>query len=398
MEAVRKGTAQMATVRKRKWTTAAGEAREAWIATYNDQAGKRHIETFKTKKAATDWLDQTKIDVRDKIHTPKRGSISVAEAGEAWIAEAKVADLEASTVRQYRQHLDHHIKPFLGPVKLSDLSPASIKSFRNALLTDGRSRVMAKKVVSSLGSILVDAIASGRVARNVVHESALQGHKRRQRGVEKRQQREIEAGRDFPTKAEMLDILVAAEKTAGKWHALILTAAFTGLRASELRGLTWRDIDTDQKLLTVRQRADRWNEIGSPKSKSARRSVPLATAVASALGDWRKVCPEGDHDLVFPNRVGKIETLPSIHRRGLGPIQVKAGISTDKLRPKYGMHAFRHFAASLFSEYLPPKRVQALMGHSTISMTLDVYTHLFPNADGDQAVLLKIEQGLGLAA
>src|ERR1700730_16378470 len=219
----------MATVRKRKWTTAAGEAREAWIATYNDQAGKRHIETLQTKKAATDWLDETKIEVKKGIHTPKRGSISAAEAGEAWIAEAQTAGLERSTVWQYRQHLDHHIKPFLGAIRLSDLTPASIKSFRKVLLDNRRKPVMAKKVISSLGSILVDAMASGTVARNVVHEAALQGHKRRQRGVESRQQDKIEAGKDFPEKAELRAILDAAKRhdatlpqPSRKWHTLIL--------------------------------------------------------------------------------------------------------------------------------------------------------------------------------
>jgi integrase len=379
----------MARVRKRTWTNSKGK-QTAWIADYFDH-GKRHIKTFTTKREASAWLDETKAEVKRGVHIPASASITVAAAGDAWMSEAEASGLEASTVRQYRQHLELHIKPFLGTVKLSELTTASIKSFRSTLLTGGRSHAMVKKVVSSLGSILVDA----NVARNVVHDEALQGHKRRRSGVEKRAKRKLEPGRDFPTKPEMLRILVEAAATKpGKWHAMLLTAAFTGLRASELRGLPWRDINTETKILTVRQRADRWNAIGPPKSESAQREVPLAEGLARALDDWRKVCPKGEDDLVFPNRVGKVETLPTIHRRGLGPIQVAAGLSTDKVRPKYGMHAFRHFAASLFCEYLPPKKVQALMGHSTITMTLDTYTHLFPNPDGDQAVMSQIEQGL----
>jgi integrase len=391
----------MATVRKRTWKTAAGEAREAWIVTYADKTG-RHQETFPTKKAASDWMAQTIVDIRDGVHTAKRNSVTVEDAGEAWIAEAKAAGLEASTVRQYRQHLDLHIKPLLGATKkLSELETETIAKFCTVLLANGRTRAMAKKVISSLGSIIVDA----KMPRNVVHAEALQGHKRRQRGIESRREEQIEAGKDFPLKPELHAILDAAKAydatvppVARKWHALILTAAFTGLRASELRGLRWKDVDTKRKILTVRQRADRWNVIGPLKSKSAYRTVPLAGGVARALDDWRPICPKGELDLVFPNRVGKVETLPTLHHRGLGPIQVKAGISTSRVTPKYGMHSFRHFAASLFCEYLPPKRVQALIGHSTIAMTLDVYTHLFPNPDGDAAVMSRIEEQVFLPA
>jgi integrase len=63
-----------------------------------------------------------------------------------------------------------------------------------------------------------------------------------------------------------------------------VTAIFTGLRASELRGLTWDDVDLDRRVLTVRQRADRWNTIGSPKSDAGKREVPALTAYATKKG------------------------------------------------------------------------------------------------------------------
>ena len=75
--------------------------------------------------------------------------------------------------------------------------------------------------------------------------------------------------------------------------------------------------------------------------------------------------------------------------------QVAAGITTDKLRPKYGLHSFRHAAASLFIEQgFSPKRVQVLMGHSTIQMTFDTYGHLFPSEKDDQVAMRQIEARL----
>jgi integrase len=391
----------MAKVRKRTWTNKAGE-QSAWIAQYSspgpDGKPKRHIETFKTKKEAAAWLARTVVEVQQGLHTPASSSITIAEAGEQWIAQAEMDGLEASTIRQYRQHLDHHIKPFLGSIKLADLTPGGAQHFRNTLIKEGRSRVMAQKVFSSLGSILAEAMTTGRVARNVVREQARQN--RRRNRVEKRHERRIEIGVDVPGKEEIRAIL---EHAGGRWRPLIVTAVFTGLRASELRGLRWDDVDLDRGVLTVRQRADRWNAIGSPKSDSGKREVPLAPMVVNVLRKWRLTCPrigtdhgtEGRLWLVFPNSKGNVQTLPSIHRRGLGPLQVAAGITMDKLHPKYGLHSFRHAAASLFIEQgFTPKRVQALMGHSTIQMTFDTYGHLFPSEKDDHVAMQQLQARL----
>jgi len=163
-----------------------------------------------------------------------------------------------------------------------------------------------------------------------------------------------------------------------------VTAVFSGLRASELRGLAWDDVEFDCGILTVRQRADRCNTIGSPKSNAGKREVPLAPIVANALREWKLGCPRfaGDGEprlwLVFPNSKGNVDTLPNIHRRGLGPVQLAVGIAKDQLHPKYGLHSLRHAAVNLFIEQgFSPKRVQALMGHSTIQMTFDTYGTFF---------------------
>jgi integrase len=112
--------------------------------------------------------------------------------------------------------------------------------------------------------------------------------------------------------------------------------------------------------------------------------------------EWKLGCPKSELGLVFPNRHGGIETLLNITHSGLGVAQKAAGISAERLRPKYGMHAFRHAAASLFiaAAKLSPKKVQALMGHSSIGVTFDTYGHLFPPKDEGQAAAERIESGL----
>jgi integrase len=380
----------MASVRKRAWVTSKGVEKTAWVVDYTHR-GKQHIKTFPTKREAVAWRADMQHEVKQGTHTPASKSITVAEAGALWLSQAENDGLEASTVMQYRQHLNYHITPFLGDVKLAELTPASVVGFRAQLRKEGRSPVMAKKVTTSLGAILASAIAGGRVARNVVREQARE-HGTRQRRLEKRHDKRLEVGVDIPTKNEIRAILAAAQ---GRLRPLIVTAIFTGLRASELRGLAWDDVDLEREVLTVRQRADRWNKIGSPKSAAGKREVPLAPMVVNTLREWKLAGPKGELGLVFPSRQGNVESLPNLHRRGLGALQVAAGITSDREHPKYGLHAFRHASASLFIEQgFSPKRVQALMGHSTIQMTFDTYGHLFPSKDDDAAAMQQLQARL----
>lgn len=187
----------------------------------------------------------------------------------------------------------------------------------------------------------------------------------------------------------------------GRWRPLIVTAIFTGLRASELRGLTWVDVDFKRCVLHVRQRADRYNEIGPPKSKAGNRDVPLSPHTLNTLREWKLKCPKSDKDLVFPNGKGNVESLGNIINRGLIPTQVAADVVTKGGKAKYtGMHTLRHFYASWCINRkedggigLPPKIVQERLGHSSITMTMDVYGHLFPRGD-DTKELAEAESAL----
>ena len=161
----------MASVRKRTWTTG-GKVKTAWVADYFDQAGKRRLKTFKTKKAADAWLVTRAHEVA-RAFIPRRASASRSRRPAiSGYRKARLMASKRSTLMQYRQHVEYHIKPLIGAVKLAELSPAMVQAFRNDLIREGRSRVMAKKAVASLGAILANAMAAGKVARNIVREQA----------------------------------------------------------------------------------------------------------------------------------------------------------------------------------------------------------------------------------
>jgi integrase len=364
----------MANVRKRTWTNSKGE-QTAWVADYFDQAGKRHIKTFDRQREARDWLVTAQGEVTRGIHTPENTSITVAEAAELWIEKGKLEKLERSTLRQYRNHVDLHIKPSrIGNEKLARLSAPTIEAFRDDLLRKG-SRQMARKVVASLKSILGEAQRRGLVAHNAAQPVRVD--------VKKREQGKLAIGRDIPSKEEIQTILAKAD---GRWRPLFVTAIFTGMRASELRGLTWDDVDFERRVISVRQRANLWGEIGSTKSAAGEREIPMAPMVVNALREWRLACPKGAGGIVFPNGSGNIENHANIANRGFYALQRAAGIVDTEGKPKYGLHALRHFFASWAIEQgFTAKRVQALLGHSSIQMTFDVYGHLFPSLEDDHA-------------
>ena len=127
MEAALFNTSTAMSIRKRSWQTAKGEAREAWVLDYMDQAGKRHIKTFERKKEAVEYETTSRMEVRDGTHTAASQSVKVRDAGEKWIATAEKNGLERSTVEQYRQHLRLHINPYLGAHRLAELSAPLIR-------------------------------------------------------------------------------------------------------------------------------------------------------------------------------------------------------------------------------------------------------------------------------
>jgi integrase len=402
-------------VRKRIWKTSGGVEKEAWVVDYVDQRGKRRLKTFMKKKAADAYAATANVEIRAGVHTADSASIAVAEAGKRWIETGEQAGLERATLDAYRQHLKLHIGPYLGNVKLSQLSAPMVKDFEDKLargdMPEGgepqpRSRAMVRKVRVSLSSLLSDAQERGLVSRNVVRELRRTRKRGKEREAERRQKGKLKIGVDIPTREEIKAIVEAA---TGRWRPILLTAIFTGLRASELRGLRWQDVDFDKKELHVRQRADRYAAIGRPKSESAERTVPLTPMVLNTLREWKLVCPKSDGGLVFPSSGGRVEHHKNIVERGVIPTMIAAGVAVNEKgiggaeveRAKYtGLHAFRHFYASWCINRradggleLPAKVVQERLGHSSIMMTMDVYGHLFPRSD-DSEELAAAERSL----
>lgn len=379
-------------VRKREWTTPKGEAKSAWVVDYFDTNGKRRLKTFRLKKEADQFAATATVEVREGTHVADSASVTVEKAGKLWIISGQNAGLERSTINQRTSHYEHHIKPLIGEVLLSRLTVPAVRDFEDRMRKEGRSPAMVKKVLTSLGSILSDANERGLATRNPVRD--IKGSRKgRDRRLEKRQKGRIEVGVDIPTREE---IKALVEALTDHWRPLLITAVFTGMRSSELRGLRWQDVNLKAGEISVRQRADQFKKIGPTKSEAGNRTIPVPPLVTNALKELRLKQQSGT-ELVFANPDGEPRSHTNIVNKGLIPAMIGAGVTKPgkdrKGKPvavaKYtGLHALRHFYASWLINRkedgglgLPAKMVQERLGHASIVMTMDVYGHLFPRAD-----------------
>jgi integrase len=372
----------MSSVRKRSLPSGA----KVWLVDYRDQSGTRRAKQFATKAEATSYETTVRGEIRAGTHIADAASLTLSEAGDLWLTRAEVEQLEESTIRQYSQHLKHHIKPLIGATKLSRLTRPAVEDFRDTLL-ESRSRPLTRAVLTSLKGILNEAQRRGLVGHN-----AAAGAEVRAAGRNKTQA-------EIPTKAQIKAII---ENVQDAWRPIILTAIFTGLRASELRGLTWEHVDFEQNVILVRQRADFQNRMGPPKTKAGRRDVPMAPILSSTLKAWKLASKPNTLGLVFPTRRGTIHTCSNIHKRCWGPLQHKLGlVKIVEVKGKtiettlFTFHSLRHAAASLFIEQgWSPKKVQSVMGHSSIAVTFDVYGHLWKDTESDRQAMAQIEARL----
>jgi integrase len=383
----------MAKVIRRTWRTAKGEQKEAWIVRYyQKETGKQHIKTFARKTDATAYMHQTGVDIGQGTHVAPSQSITVEQAAQLWLKAGETEGLEPTTLGFYRTHVDNHIVPIIGSKKLSEMNLGALRWFKDELRRQGRSQNLTRKVLSSLSGIFADSQERGLVPRNYVRDL--------KRKRSNREDRKVEEGKDYPTPADVKAIISAATPD---WRTLFLVTATTGMRASEIRGLRWCDVDLKVGEVRVSQRADETGAIGLPKTKkSSKRKIPLTPLATQASREWKLAKGGKDDGLVFPSTTTKPIRLAVI-RKWLEAACVAARVIKPDGKAKYpGMHCLRHFYASWCINSvkagglgLTPKEVQERLGHASITLTYDRYGHLFPTGHDAEALAAAEKALLG---
>src|SRR3990167_2385102 len=373
-------------IRKREWTARDGEHRSAWQVDYVDQMGKRRSKQFARKKDAESFLLRAQTEVRLGTHTVSRESVTVDQAARNWLADRGRANLEPTTLAAYEQHVMLHIIPLCGGVRLSELTAPRVEGFLD--IWNGKlSPAMAKRVLRSFRAILSTAMRQGHVGHNVA--IAVRSARRRRK-----------PSITIPSKSALRAILEAASDNGHPATSALMTLLiFSGLRISEARGLSWSHVDLQKRTVSVVRRANNAGVLGPPKSDAGTRTIPLPPKCIAAMREWKLQCAPTELNLVFPSPRGSVMTYGYMVQRMLIPalsgaseVDVRVEDGKQIVTPRHSFHAFRHAAASLWIEQkLSAKRVQTLMGHSSISMTFDVYGHLFEQQQSDQEVAASME-------
>jgi integrase len=379
----------MATITRRTWTTPSGATRTAWLLTYVDSKGTRRRRNFERKRDAETERIRVEGEIAEGVHVADRASITVVDAAKAFLKdfEALVEDgkRERTTLEMYDQHVRLHLAPFaVAGIKLSRLTGPDCAEYGTELEAS-RSDAMARRVFTTLRTILKFAIRNGWTKVNVARDVTI-----RVAGARIAASGDDPGGVYFPTLTEVRALLSAAEARAKVDHhrslALLHVMLYAGLRASEVRGLRRRDVDLKRRSVRVAQRADRRCKIGPLKSAAAAREVPISGATCRVLRRWMIAAPTSSKDLIFPNGAGNAESNTNLRRRWWLDLMLEAELAekitdgaTTRVVPKFGFHALRHAAVSLWiAQEATRKQVQVWVGHEDIRFTLNRYGHLWP--------------------
>lgn len=278
--------------------------------------------------------------------------MTVAEYVREWLKSTK-GSVKPSTYDWYEMIMRIHIVPHLGHLLLSQLTPMHIQTAYRELKESGASA----STINGCHRVLRAALNQA-VRWELLHRNPTVGVDKPRKG-----RREMEV-----LTSEQVNKLLDAARSRSN-YPLYLAAVTTGLREGELLGLRWQDLDLDRKTITITGTLSRDGEwIGSPKTKSSARTIPIPTELADELREMPR-----SSELVFTTSTGQPINHANLHR------QFKSLLKKAKL-PNIRFHDLRHTHATLLLQAgVHPKIVQERLGHSSISMTMDIYSHVFPH-------------------
>jgi integrase len=349
-----------------------------WQVRYRDLSGVMHTgpHTFTSKADATRYLATVEADLhRGTWADPKLGRITLADWARRW--QATTTNLRPTTRDLYAYLLRRFLLPTFGKAALSSIDVMAVRSWLVSLQAQGVSASTRAKAYRLLSRILGAAVEAGYLLRN---PCAVKGAGQ-ERAPEMR----------FATVAQ---VAALADAIGPRYRALVLVAAYGGLRWGELVGLRVRRVDLLHGRVTVAEQVAEVNGRllpGPPKTEAGRRAVTLpalaAVALAEHLAQFAEPGPDG---LVFPAPEGGYLRRSNFRRRCWLPATTAAGV--EGLR----FHDLRHSAATLaLAAGANTRKLMERMGHTSPAVALR-YQHVM--AGRDQAIAAALDELVQAAA
>jgi len=358
-----------------------GKYRATYVLNKNKKTGKYIRRSF-----LADSYEEADKKLKVIIERIKDGQYSVESEMKYkhwlnyWLDDCKVNTIEQTTLDNYKGNLNNHVIPWLGDIKLNDLSVKDIQKFYNHLYEEGRedgtgglNPRTVQRIHTIISSSLKHAVRCEILTKNVASYAI------------KRKMRRFEIE---PYSLDELKKFLSVTKDE-EFYPLFATSALTGLRRGEVLALRWQDVDFDNLMIKVRKSLGqrkisedskkRIIELKDTKTESSRRTIPIGDFLINVLSNHKKEQMEisfkygresyNPNDLVFCEKNGDFIN-PSKYTNEFSKV-----IKKYNLR-KIRLHDIRHaFATILLHEGVSHKYIKDLLGHSTIVTTLDIYTH-----------------------
>jgi integrase len=339
-----------------------------------DSTGKRNRKWVygKTKKEVTEKL--TRLQNQKLDGTVVAGRMTVGDLLDKWLADSAKLNTDPNTYTRYESVSRLHLKPAIGATRLSQLKPMHVSNMLSTMERNGVGQRTRGHVYAILRRALNIGMKWDLLARNVCQNID--------------PPKQTRATITTLTDAQVTELL---SQTGGtRWSALFMLAITTGLRQGELFALRWEDIDLQRGVLSVRHSLEEINgklRLKEPKSKSGKRQVTLSSPAIKALKD-HKAMIEAESlpacDTVFQATEGGFLRKSNFERRVWKKYRDAAGISDSVT-----FHSLRHTHATiLLGADTNPKIVQERLGHSSIQLTMDTYSHIVQTMQQDVAAKL----------
>lgn len=347
---------------------------------WSNREARKVRRSFPTLAEAKAWRVDAMTALRSgTLRTPDPQT--VREAAAEWIDladDGQVRDrsgrtYKPSTLRSYRQKLDRYVLPVLGDYRLSELRRRDVQDLVDSMLAEGLASSSVRNALDPLRAMYRRAIRRELVAVNPTTDLDVPtSRKRRVR---------IAPAAGART---LIDTLPRGER------AIWATAFYAGLRRGELQALRCESIDLGKSVIHVERSWDQEAGEVEPKSASSVRTVPLLAILRDYLDEHLLATGRSGADLVF----GRTASEPFVPTTVAARAE-KAWGSLERIT----LHECRHtFASLLIASGENPKAVQEFMGHATITMTFDLYGHLFPGSRDEARVRMDAFLEAELAA
>src|SRR5918999_245859 len=307
-------------------------------------------------------------------------NLKLGEYLDRWLADSVADTVRPTTFERYEQIVRVHIRQALSNLELKNVTPAHVRGLYREKLEDELSPRTVQYIHVTLHKALKQDVDDGLIPRNATE------------AVRPPQVRKEEIR---PLTAEQVKMLFEAER-GDRLESLYILAVHTGLRQGELLGLKWGDVDLEAGTLQARRMLTTAKGAPvrrAPKSKASRRTVKLSPTALKALRSHlerqlREIDQAGDlwreNGLIFASESGE-----PLDRRYITTHRFKPLLKRAEL-PHIRFHDLRHTCATLLlTKNVNPKVVSEMLGHATIAITLDTYSHVLPTMQESAAKAME---------